>query len=233
MDRAQVHSGFPQPPRPQRESLNTSHLATVFCWGLSADAVIALNGRRVEGTLISASLNTSVEVNGRSPTTVRFAYEVDGARYENAADVSNPASLDLRPGAPVDLEVAVSHPEWARLAGETYASFGWGGLLSLIFPAVGLLILRAVLGSRRRQARVFESGRAATGVIVESGFNRRVREKGGNPYQVTWEFDVEGKEHRGAVSSLQAAELQPLTQGMVVCVLYDPDDPSRNTLYLE
>ena len=58
-----------------------------------------MNGNAVHGTITNVSQNTSVKVNGRSPTTIEFSFEANGQKM--TGDVGNlfdQASLMKRPG---------------------------------------------------------------------------------------------------------------------------------------
>jgi hypothetical protein len=56
---------------------------------------------------------------------------------------------------------------------------------------------------------------------------------GRNPLVVRWEFTVEGRASKGSLSSMKLPLIEPLMQQKELTVLYVPDNPRVNTVYLD
>lgn len=107
-----------------------------------------------------------------------------------------------------------------------------------IFPLVGLFFLidglvlsfiryTQVQGYRR----LMQDGQAALGQVTSARPNYHVRVNGRHPWIVTYRFNALGGDYTGSFSTLQ--DLGPASQpGAPVYVLYEPDRPERNMLYL-
>jgi len=91
----------------------------------------------------------------------------------------------IRPAAPderVPIQVAGLHPQWARVSGTTRSFFGYFGLVVLILPAIGILVLSLAVRSNRRGIRAFVNGTPALAKVVSFGPDYRVRINNRNPF---------------------------------------------------
>jgi len=208
-------------------------LSLVFCWGLPVDLLLDLDARRITGRVEQSRVNGSVRINSRHPTEVTFTYEVDGRVYQGDSNVLGVDPAALPPGAPVELEVVPSKPEWARVVGTTYSTFGYFTLFVLVFPMIGLSLLAFALLSQRRRIRAFVYGRPGLGRVLSLELNHAVRINGRHPYKLVWEFEAEGARYEGSLSSMEREPLETLVQEGHVVVLYDPARPRVNTVYAE
>jgi len=206
--------------------------ATIFCWGLPGDLAIALDGKVVQGELISQELNRSEKINGVHPTVLRFSYRIDGERYQ-----AESSTIGVVPRADPDgelrIEVARSFPTVARVQGTHRGWAGFGGLLSLIFPAVGFFLVYRGATGHRRQIRAFTNGAPVLAEVTQTGLDPSLRINGRNPWRVCWEFLVDGRPHRGSLSSMSKLAIEDLLQAKQLVVLYDPEDPRANTVYVD
>lgn len=204
-------------------------IATVFCWGLPVDAAIALSGREATGTILSAETDHSVAVNGRRPTTVRFEYEAGGSRWQGEA-----VTFSIQPGqtGPVDVEYTSLYPAWGRLSGETYSSFGYLALLSLLFPGIGGLIVHYAVRSNRREIRAFTYGRPVLARVTFRGLDHSTKVNGRHPFLMRWEFRTEAGVFQGSITSLKLLDIKAFGDAEQIVILYDPADPRSNTLYV-
>jgi hypothetical protein len=205
-------------------------LSTVFCWGLPIDAAIALSRRETAGTILHADTNLSTKSNGRRPTEVRFEYEGGGSRWQGESD-----TFEIKPGqtGPVDVEYAALNPSWGRLAGETYSTFGYLGLLTLLFPAIGAFITRRAVRSNRCEIRAFTQGRPVLARVTFRGLDHSTSVNGQHPFLMRWEFRTDhGATVHGSISSMKLQDIKAFGEAEQVVVLYDPSDPKANTLYV-
>jgi hypothetical protein len=139
----------------------------------------------------------------------------------------------LQPGDEIPIEVAPFHPAWARVSGTTRSWTGYFGLFTVLFPSIGALVLVTAIRSRRRAIRAFTRGTPTVAKVVFSGQDRSVHINGRHPFQVVWQFQVDGKTYEGSVSSMDVFLIQPLSEATELIVLYDPADPRANTVFLE
>lgn len=105
------------------------------------------------------------------------------------------------------------------------------GLFPLLLVGVGALLLRS--GSREvfLPLRLYRRGTPAWGIVT--GFRIVTSETfmGRHPVRVRYVFrDHLNQEHTGSLKTLDAALLDTVAVGVQVTVLYDPRQPSRNTL---
>ena len=110
-------------------------------------------------------------------------------------------------------------------------------IVGLPFLAIGLAFL--VVGSRLLSSRykgaqqtigVLRFGQAAAGTIAGVEENLNVRVNSRHPWNITYQFRVQGQQYQGRVSTLNppGPDLQP---GRAACVLYLPEAPQHNSLY--
>jgi hypothetical protein len=93
---------------------------------------------------------------------------------------------------------------------------------------IGGLIWRYNLAMR--VVNVLRMGDAATGQIVDVQENISVEVNGCHPWSIRYQFQANGQEHEGNVSTLNrpGENIQP---GKPACILYLPDAPQWNSIY--
>jgi hypothetical protein len=207
--------------------------SAIFCWGLPVDLAIAVAGVPGSGTVVGTELQSNVRVNGRHPTLVHFRYLVDGATYEGTSPTLDRARSSLSPGSRVPIELLRANPPWARLAGETYSSFGYFVAFVLLFPAIGATMALAAVRSNRRGIRAFVHGTPCLARVVFEGPDTSTRVNGRNPHKIAWELTADGKVVGGSISNMSRAALAGLSADGRIAVLYDPANPEVSTVYVE
>jgi len=211
-------------------------LSIPFCWGVPSDIAIAAGGRAQHGRVISAQLDRSTKINGRNPTLVRFAYSVDDKRYQAESSTLDGAVIaQAREGESIPIQVSAMNPQWARITGSTRSIFGYGGLMVLFFPLLGLLLAGFAVRSNRREIRAFVHGEAASAKVVYAGPDRTTTINGRHPWKVDWEFrsGADGKIYAGSLSSMTALALEDFSKAEEIVILYDPADPSVSTAWVD
>ncbi|MCA1827580.1 MAG: DUF3592 domain-containing protein [Myxococcales bacterium] len=209
-------------------------LAVPFNWGVPADLAIAASGRTQHARVLSAQVDPSVKINGRHPTVIRFAYSVDGHRYQAQSSTLDGALIgDARPEASIPIEISSVNPAWARVAGSTRSMFGYGALFALLFPVLGLVLAFFAVRSNRREIRAFVHGEPARAKVVFFGADRSVQINGRNRFKLAWEFRVGDRVCSGSLSSMSMLALEDLGKSEEVVVLYDPADPDVNTVWVD
>jgi hypothetical protein len=208
-------------------------MAIPFCWGLPSDLALAAAGRAQHGRVLSAELDRSVRINGRNPTAIQFSYSVDGVKYQGQSSTTDRAlAAQARPDDSVPIEVSGLNPRWSRVTGSTRSMLGYAGLFVLIFPLVGFLLVGFAARSNRREIRAFVHGQPVKAKRVFAGLDRSTTINGRNPFRVDWEFRVDGSIYSGSISSMSTLALEDFAKAQELTVLYDPADPSVNTLWV-
>jgi hypothetical protein len=205
----------------------------VFCWGLPVDLAIDVSGQTVQGRGMGATLNRSVRINRAHPTRVRFAYEVDGQSYTGEVSTFDSSTIAAgTSGGPLFIEVAGVDPSWARVEGTTYAAFGYSAVFSALFPFIGFALFRSAVRSNRREVAAFTHGVPARATVVFAGEDTTTKVNGRHPLIVRWSFTLNGQEYTGSLSGFDRDFLERFAEGDEVAVLYLPEEPSTNTLYV-
>jgi hypothetical protein len=208
-------------------------LTIPFGWGIPVDFAIALGHHEVMGTVQEADLNLNITINGRHPTEITFTYQIDDQTFTGQGNTRDRRLIEAaQPGATVPLEVARMNPAWARLRGETYSWTGYFGLFILLFPCIGGTILFFVIRSNRREIRAFRFGVPILARVVFKGRDHSVKINGQSPFEIRWEFRVDGEVYSGSLSSMSLLEMEDLMAQDELPVLYDPDKPQVNTVYI-
>ena len=103
-------------------------------------------------------------------------------------------------------------------------------LMGLVFGGGGGFFLRQRYLEKRRIVEVLRHGQAATGQIVNTTVNATVTVNGQHPWDIAYQFHVDGRDYEGQVTTLNppGPQLQP---GSAVHVLYMPAAPENNALY--
>jgi hypothetical protein len=208
-------------------------LTVAFNWGVPGDLAIAASGRQQHARVLSAEVDRSVTINGRHPTVIRFAYSVDGRRYEAQSSTVDRALIGrARSEDSIPIEVSSFQPQWARVAGSTRAVFGYGPLFVLLFPALGVVLTGLAVRSNRREIRAFVHGEPARARVVSFGPDMSMQINGRHPVRLDWEFRVADQIYTGTLSSMSLLALEDLGKAEEIVVLYDPADPAVNTAWV-
>jgi hypothetical protein len=205
----------------------------IFAGQVPSDLTLAVTGRPATGRVVVADLDRSTTVNGRHPTEVRFTYSVGDRSYEARSSALDEQLVALAPNDAVAIEVASVRPAWARVSGTTRSWTGYFGLFTLIFPLLGASLLVIGIRARRRAIRAFTFGMPVVARVVQSGLDTSVRINGRHPFQVVWQFQIEGETYEGKVSSMDSFLIEPLAQATELIVLHDRDDPRVSTVFID
>jgi len=161
-----------------------------------------------------------------------------------------PATADPPPPAPRKLSFGAIHS--ADPAANFFVLFGalFGGiptviltglliggvfdpemLFLLIFTFIGGGMLAAGLARRGRQRRLFRDGVAAEAIVTAAGYDTSLQVNGKSPYKVTFRYQTPDGTLRE--SSVSRFRVDPgfRVAGARVYALYDPQHPSRATMW--
>jgi hypothetical protein len=210
-------------------------LTAVFDSRLSEDVALSISGHRSTGRVIDTEVEEYMTINGRHPMLIRFRYDAGGREHVGSSRALDHAVIaSAQPGTDVPIEVASLNPGWARIRGTTASYLGLFGLFHvLVGPVLGAILIFFAVRSKRRAIRAFIHGQPITARVVFAGTETRVRMNGRNPFVVRWEFTIEGRSFKGSVSSMERPLVAPFMRQKELTVLYLPDNPRVNTVYMD
>ena len=112
-----------------------------------------------------------------------------------------------------------------------FKTFGYAFLLlGLAFLGIGGVVLNWRYKETQKIVNVLRVGEATSGKIVEVQENYSVRINGRYPWVIRYQFQVNGQNYEGKVSTLNPVG-EKLQAGKVVCILYLQTAPQWNSIY--
>lgn len=199
--------------------------------GVPVDLAISVAGQTVDGTVTNVGVDRHVEINGEHPTLVSYRYRAAGQSFTAETSTMNEQAAHLRPGSRVTVEVLRASPGLSRLAGESYSVFGVFGLFPLLFAVIGLPMALHARAANQREIRAYTQGEATIGKLLSFDMDRTVRINRRHPWMLRWEYFVDGHRYTGSLSAMDHDVLAPYATDELA-ILYDPAEPSTNTLYV-
>ena len=103
-------------------------------------------------------------------------------------------------------------------------------ILGLVFLGIGGGILTWRYQEMQKIVNVLRIGEATNGIIAEIQENYSVRVNGRYPWVIQYQFQVNGQNYEGKVSTFNPVGGR-LQAGETVCILYSPTAPQWNTIY--
>jgi hypothetical protein len=103
-------------------------------------------------------------------------------------------------------------------------------VLGFVFLIIGIILFLWRFHFARQMVDILRDGQAALGEITEVTQNYHIRINHRYPWIIYYRFKVHGHDYQGRLSTLSQPDLsqQP---GKSVYVLYQQQDPEKNTLY--
>lgn len=168
----------------------------------------------------------------------------------DALDTSQPPPLPPRDISNTFVWRLIRQDGWAiaglvfSILGIVFAPLGFILTIAIITAFVGIpfallgfafLIAGAIILSRRYQSarivvNVLQTGQAVRGLIVGVNQNLSVQINGRSPWNIDYQFRIDGQTITGKVSTLDEPDEQ-IAKGNPYWVLYLPDAPENNTPY--
>lgn len=190
-----------------------------------------LEGRRQAGNrqaLIDEGVTVTGDVtrlwaNGDDRRRVAFRFVVDGHEYSGRARVSEARRRTLSVGSPLAVRYVPANPQLHDLGGTPRDTMpAWVPFIVAPLVAVAGLLCLVAIG---RQRRLLTDGRVAPAIVTG---HRTQRTSHGTHRSLTFEFPLLS----GAVASGKSgASSKSPAVGSVICVVYDPERPSRHRPY--
>jgi len=180
----------------------------------------ALLDSGVTTTGVVARLWTS----GDNKRRVQYQFVVDGRLYQGDARISSARRNTLEVGRPIAVRYVPADPDVNDLGGTPRSSMPiWMPfLVGTTIVAAGLVCLLAV----NYQRQLLSDGRPAPAIVT--GIKRRHTSHGGTHRSMSYQFPMLS----GIIASGRAsASRKPAAVGSVICIIYDPDRPSRSMVY--
>ena len=155
---------------------------------------------------------------------MRYRFVVDGRAYESTEHVSTARRRALHVGSTIDVRYLPGDPQQNDLGGTPRQSLPiWlPFLVGLATAAMGALCLFSI----GKQRQLLTEGRAAPAIV--RSHHRHHTGHGGTHRSLTYEFPLLS----GAVATGRSqTSSKPPAVGSVICVIYDPDRPTRSMVY--
>jgi hypothetical protein len=207
--------------------------SVIFARGALTDLHISTFGVAGTGVVTEIGVETSMEINGKHPYRVAFAYDDHGHREGASFSTNEGRMLKMVVGSAQPIQYVAGSPGTARIAGTEKAPFGLMGLMTLVFPVVGAGLALHAVRMNRRQANAYRFGRATRGLVTARGEDTSVSSNDRHPMRIAWMFDVDGVQHRGELTHFDHGLLLGAFPDDEVIVLYDPRSPgTSNTLFI-
>lgn len=103
------------------------------------------------------------------------------------------------------------------------------GLLGIVMSVVSGITLYNRFQKMNHTVEVLKNGEAVLGRIMQLGQNTSVQINGRNPWRIDYQFQINGRNYQGEVSTLSPPyHLRP---GMQSYILFLPEAPNYNALY--
>lgn len=175
------------------------------------------------GEIVSGQV-TRLWTSGDDRRRVNYRFTVDGRAYDDHMKVSSERRRSLQVGSEISVRYVPGNPTMNTLDGTMPGSMppALPAVLSAGMATFGLLCVLAI----RRQHQLLAEGRIAPGVVT--GHRKHHTGHGGTHRSMTYDFPLLS----GAVASGKSAtSSKPPAIGSVICVVYDPEFPKRNSVY--
>jgi hypothetical protein len=192
-----------------------------FSWAAqhSADVGHALitEGQTATGTV------TRLWPRGENWKRVDYQFAVDGVTHTGRAPVSAATRESLSVGSSIDVRYVPSDPHTNDLGGAPRAGVpsALRFFLTPVLALIGVLSLLAI----GRERRLLTEGRAVEAVVTST--KRHHSGHGGTHRSILYRFPL--LSGALATGSSSVSRLPPV--GSRICVIYDPDRPSRSQAY--
>lgn len=159
----------------------------------------------------------------------RFQYAVVEESYTNQTVVH---ASDIEEDDPfVVVEYLPFAPSVARVEGYKAHPLGGGGIRLLICPTIAAACAWYALWRYRRTNRILRHGTPILASIESCRAKTRFLRSNDN--NVSWEFFVAGQRYTGGLVTGEAFDLSAVGWPNHVLVLYLPENPKMNTLWIE
>ena len=191
----------------------------VFMRGKQATEVAHIATLRSEGRVAPGEV-TKLWRSGKGGSThmVGYTFVADGRPYWGESTTPDTIWKALQVGSALSVQYAPSDPNVSHPTGwEMDAMPAW---LPFLIPAMFGIPVLILAVSVKRQAGLLADGLPAPGVVTRS-----VRVKGG------WVAHYQFRLNNGTVAKGRSQMPGRLSDGTVICVLYDPERPKRNRTY--
>lgn len=177
----------------------------------------------VENSVMVTGEVTRLWSSGDNRRRVEYRFLADGRPYTGRTRMSNERRQTLQVGSPLAVRYVPADPRVHDLGGTPRSGMPTGlpVVVAAILAAFGLLCLAAISWQRR----LLTDGRLAPAIVTA---HHRQKTSHGTHRSLTFEFSLPS----GRVASGKSGtSSKPPVVGSVLCVVYDPDRPTRNRVY--
>jgi hypothetical protein len=154
-------------------------------------------------------------------TMLDYKFEADGRTYHKSVGAPGRNWNELRVGSPLAIRFLPSDPSQSHPRDWPVDRIPWWTIpLVIVSMSSGGVIIRAIL---RRQLSLLREGRPAPGVITRHSY------AGNNQKTIHYNFVLLDGSVASGKTVRQSRNIPPV--GATVCVIYDPGNSRRNSLY--
>lgn len=206
-------------------------ISTIFNFYLPLDIVLAMAATPATAEVTKVE-NTNTSVNKVRVREVYFKFPTKSGLAEGSSCTTSPSFFNLPQGSKVAIEYFEPKPSISRIKGTTISSGGYLTSFTLLFPFVGTMLFLGAWRSNRKEIRAFVHGTPAIAHVRYIGPDTSAKVNGRHPTMVTYDFEVHGKTYKGSISHMDPTQLSHVLGHATIAVLYDPQDPSTNTIWV-
>jgi hypothetical protein len=169
-----------------------------------------------------------------SRVDVSYEYQQQNETFSGKAALSVKDSAEIFTGQPMRITASQTVPGVSREPGlDAYSGPAiLIVVLGLPFSVIGLWFLLGSITKMRRRLRAYTQGSIVTAKVLSAGDDMNTQIHYQHPYLITWEFEANGKTHKGSFSSMDKPQLAALVASQELLVAYLPERPDCNSLYL-
>jgi Protein of unknown function (DUF3592) len=195
-------------------------------FGLSAEARRQAQDRQalVDSGVTTTGVVTRLRPNGEHWREVEYRFVVGGRAYEGDGRVSSEVRRALQVGTLISVRYVPVDPDVHDLGGTPdrglpiWVPFG----VAAAIAAAGVVCLLVL----NQQRQLLIDGRAAPAIVT--GIKKHHSSHGGTHRSMSYQFRLLS----GSIGSGKAGtSRKPPAVGGVICIVYDPDRPSRSMVY--
>lgn len=208
----------------------TPFLFLLFPWRIHDDIRMVTSTPAKAAGKVTAAPDSNMTVNEVPVYRTEFVFSVDGTEWRGE---SFSRGRRYAVGQEVVVEYLPESPKVSRIEG-TSLTYGWFGLLVLLFPLFGVGMIVGGIVSYRRKTRILRMGVFAAGEVLDvRPTNVTINEK--RQYRIEVGFKLpDGTERTVSWKTTDAGDIDVArsrrASGVVVGVLYDADSPSDSIL---
>jgi hypothetical protein len=165
---------------------------------------------------------TNFTVDDETVIELRYSFRgIDNKQYHGRSFATG---IYIDEGTPVPVEFNVDYPQYSRIEGTRYSVMGAWGLLILLLPLTGLIVLIFSLKSGFSKINILKNGIPARGNLIKS-YETGTEINECPVYKMIFEYrDENGQTHKTSVKTTNPDVLEDDDSEKMI---YNPSNPSK------